>query len=404
MRRIQWTDEGVSLALCWMAIDDRKGNPNRPSLPGCLYGNVIAPFLQFRGAVADQLYVIGGRDHQQDPLSLVEMFDSWNWRWVTCPPMTTRRAGCAAAALPDGQLLVVGGYDERGIVRGVLASCEAFDPMKQVWGHGCADLRRARWGHGCAVLDGLVYVVGGCALRAGGPPGEDLMETLRTCETYDAADGTWHTCPSLHVARAGARLVVLGGRQLAAVGGCDDVFGRAEMLSSVELYDPGTRRWSLLDAHLAIPRTTAAAAAIDGQRILVTGGAPSLASAEVYHMPGASGGSCFRNQREDEMRGSRPICDMAEGRMGCQAVVMTLPSGDRRTPQRPRRCVVVVGGENGDEDWESDAALVRQFSSVLVYDADSGEWRAKDAFPPIPTARTAMAICLAPGRVSGHAD
>jgi hypothetical protein len=61
----------------------------------------------------------------------------------------------------------------------------------------------------------------------------------------------------------------------------------------------------------------------------------------------------------------------------------------------------VVGGEHGDEDWETNP-VIRQFSSVLVFDIESGTWRSEQDFPPIPTPRTAMALCIAPGRVAGH--
>merc|ERR1719428_2250193 len=118
------------------------------------------------------------------------------------------------------------------------------------------------------------------------------METLRSCEVYDPAASTWASCAELHVGRAGVRVVTLGDRYLAAVGGCDDVFGRAEMLTTVELFDITTGKWSLLNAQLSTPRTTAAVAAIDDRRILVIGGAPSLSSAEVYHVPETGDAEC----------------------------------------------------------------------------------------------------------------
>ncbi|CAE8620763.1 unnamed protein product [Polarella glacialis] len=402
MQHGPWTEEGVSSKLCWVAIDDRKGNSTRQcqSLPQPLYSQMIASFLRFEGPVPDQLYVVGGRDHNQDPLNVVEMFDAWHGRWVTCPSMTVRRAGCAAAALPDGRLLVAGGYNEQGIVNGVLGSCEVFEPSSQEWSQKCANLLRARWGHGCAVLGGLVYAVGGCALLAGSMPGEEMMETLKTCEVYNPATDKWSSSTSLNVARAGARLVSVAGGQLAAVGGCDDVFGRAEMLASIEILNKGTGVWTLLSTQLGVPRTTAAAVALDDSRILVMGGAPSLSSAEVYHMPkrGTSPADCSGGS-------SLPICDMAEGRMGCQAVAMRLPAPGKTFPTCTRQCVVVVGGENGDDDWDDEGTgspLARQFSSVLVYDAEEGKWRSTDAFPGLPTPRTAMALCVAPGLVAGH--
>jgi hypothetical protein len=208
------------------------------------------------------------------------------------------------------------------------------------------------------------------------------------------------------MARAGSRVVTLGDRYLAAVGGCDDVFGRAEMLPTVELFDTSTQRWVLLNVHLSTPRTTAAVAAIDDKRILVIGGAPSLSSAEVYHVPDTADAECVQEpieevqQRQDKT--VSPVSDMVEGRTGCQAVALELPAPGKDYPLCSRQCVLVVGGENGDDDWDYDQAHVWQFSSVLVYDVIEDKWRPEDSFPPMPTPRTAMALCVGPGRIEGH--
>lgn len=426
-RQNKWVDPSTSSALCWLSIDDKKGNPRRAncSLPPSLYSDGIAPFLRFDAPLPGQLYVVGGRNQQQDPLDVVEMFDTWHGEWVTCPSMTSKRAGCAAATLPDGRLLVVGGYDERGIVDGLLESCEAFDPRKQAWEPEHSVLRRPRWGHGCATLSGRVYAVGGCSLRPGAPPHEAFMETLRGCEVYDPALGVWSPGADLNVARAGARIVTLGTEYLAAVGGCDDVFGRAELLASLELFDVRSGCWALLSSQLSTPRTTAAVAALDDRRVLVVGGAPSLSSAEVYRMPdeqelcaqrpngdsvdlvdsvdsidpvdssdadlgqatpdsspalpaaagesepppppgsGDSPGGPAHASRGDSLSsvGTRLVRAMPEGRMGCQAAAMDLPAPGQAYPLCTRQCVVVVGGETGDEDWD---AQIRQFSSILI--------------------------------------
>jgi len=397
----------VSQALCWLTIDDRKAHPERSArLPPSLCSEAIAPFLHFDDPLPDQLYVVGGRNQQQEPLNAVAMFDTWHGRWLPCPGMTMPRAGCAAAALPDGRLLVIGGYDERGIVSGVLSSCEVFDPRKQTWDASFPALSRPRWGHGCGMLGGKIFIVGGCAVQAGMEPSEELMETLSSCEVYDPATGAWSPCSRLHTTRAGARLVALREHMLAAVGGCDDVFGRAEMLSSVELYDSRTSTWSLLNTYLAEPRTTAAVAALDASRIMVMGGAPSLSSVEVYDVPGRGNNEPGPMESEVDADGDSPtskaVRDMSEGRMGCQAVTLKLPATGRSFPHCTQNCVVVVGGEIGDEDWDSDAAVARQTNSVLVWDVEANDWREDGSFPPIPTPRTAMALCVAPGKVPGH--
>jgi len=250
-----------------------------------------------------------------------------------------------------------------------------------------------------------VYVVGGCSLRPRAPPHDAFMETLRGCEVYDPSSNSWSFCADLSMARAGSRVVALSDRFLAAVGGCDDVFGRAEMLPTVELFDIQVGKWTLLDVQLSTPRTTAAVAAMDDRRILVIGGAPSLSSAEVYHVPPTDEAECNQDghvlQLQYPLKGPT-VSDMVEGRTGCQAVALDLPAPGKSYPVCTRQCVLVVGGENGDDDWDYDQAHVWQFSSVLVYDVASDEWRPEESFPPMPTPRTAMALCVGPGRISGY--
>eukprot|EP00932_Pfiesteria_piscicida_P000898 SRR837773.10881.p1 GENE.SRR837773.10881~~SRR837773.10881.p1 ORF type:complete len:407 (+),score=99.84 SRR837773.10881:53-1222(+) len=387
------------------------------------------------------------------------MFDTWNGNWTSMPPMALKRCGCAAAALPDGRLLVVGGYDERGIVDGLLQSCEAFDPREQIWRACEHNLQRPRWGHACATLGGLVYAVGGCSLRVGAPAHEAFMETLASCEVYDPSGATgsgWRPAPSLCVARSGARVVSLGQHHLAVVGGCDDVFGRSEVLSSVELFDVRTQRWELLEPLLQVPRSTAAVAAIDDRRIMVVGGTPALASTEVYRVwrraggrlssgssssgSGSSSGSSGDLGTADassaeasdtspaaasaaagmslapeeppagliedacaDLGGSLPCPAMAEGRMGCHAVMLRLPAPGKPYPLCTEQCVVVIGGENSDEDLTGAPSLGpgRQLGAVVVFDVARGQWRPAVSFPPMPTPRTAAALCLAPGWVAG---
>lgn len=402
MKRTQWSEPGVSSSLCWLAIDDQKGNPRRQcSLPQSLYRHTIASFLHFDEPLPNQLYAIGGRNQQQGPLDTIEMFDTWHGKWVKCPSMSVRRAGCAAAVLQNGRIIVIGGYDESGIVKGLLTSCEIFDPATQTWETNVSSLLRARWGHGCASLGGLVYVVGGCSLRPGAPPHDAFMETLRGCEVYNPETREWSPCADLSMARAGSRVVTLGDRYLAAVGGCDDVFGRAEMLPTVELFDAEIGRWMLLNVQLSTPRTTAAVAALDDRRILVIGGAPSLSSAELYHVPQSGEVDCNQEPIQ-QVPEKPPVSDMVEGRTGCQAVALELPAPGKTYPLCTRQCVLVVGGENGDDDWDYEQAHVWQFSSVLVYDVEADKWQPEDSFPSMPTPRTAMALCVGPGRISGH--
>lgn len=394
----RWVDSFSPGGLRLLLLNERCCNHSGKgaSLPHHLYRDVIAPFLQFEGPLSGQLYAIGGRNQDQEPLATVEMFNTWHGRWENCPSMRCPRAGSSAASLDDGVLMVAGGYDGRGIVAGVLDTCEMFDTTENIWRHESkANLLRGRWGHGCVFLDGRVFCVGGCSLRSGSPAHETFMETLRSCEVFHPSAGVWSPCADLNVARAGARVVALGDFSMAIVGGCDDVFGRADVLRSLEILDVRHLEagWSILSSELAAPRTTAAVASIDEHRILIMGGAPSLSSAELYTLP------THPSEVAHEALGSKWVEVMPEGRLGCQAVCLKLPTVGKNFPVCENRCAVVVGGESGDDDDTS--SQISQFGSVMVYDIDGEKWLPAGSFPPLPTPRTAMALCLGAGLITG---
>src|SRR6185295_3258297 len=74
----------------------------------------------------------------------------------------TARFEHVASPLPDGRVLVAGGFDTR--VGGVSAA-EIYDPATDTWS-AAADMSTTRWFHSAIALDdGSVLVVGG----AGGP-------------------------------------------------------------------------------------------------------------------------------------------------------------------------------------------------------------------------------------------
>lgn len=409
-KQTPWTDPCACWALCALILDDRRytgipaegeqpsRNRRRP-LPPAIYAELVAPFLRFDAPFPNMLYAFGGRNQRRGPLNAVEMFDTWHGQWVPCPPMPTRRAGSAAAVLPDGRFIIVGGYNELGIAEGILASCEIYDPSISCWVEGGAKpLSRARWGHGCATLGGKVYAVGGCSLQPDAQPQEASMETLKCCEVYDPELERWSACPQLQIPRSGSRVVALDDRYIAAIGGCDDVFGRAETQSTVEIFDVRIGRWSLLAGELAQPRTTAAAAAIDSRRLLIVGGAPSLSSAEVYRVDLPQG---LRRASDEEeiIVTSDTITDMPDGRMGCQAAVIDLPAPGAKYPITARKSVVIIGGERCDET-NGDWPRVRQFSNVPVFDIETGEWRTDAPITTMAAQRTAVALCVGVGRIA----
>eukprot|EP00932_Pfiesteria_piscicida_P022570 SRR837773.9320.p1 GENE.SRR837773.9320~~SRR837773.9320.p1 ORF type:complete len:206 (+),score=59.79 SRR837773.9320:41-619(+) len=190
---------------------------------------------------------------------------------------------------------------------------------------------------------------------------------------------------------------------MAAIGGCDDVFGRAETQPTVELFDAETGRWTLLPQRLTQARTTAAAVAVRGQEVLIVGGAPALASAELYRVtpPTALEAEVAAAAAATAAADARPsVPDMPEGRMGCQAALVDLPAPGAAFPRTTRPSVVIVGGERCDE-YDDEMPRIKQFKGVPVLDVATGTWREDAPIPDMTAARTAVALCVGLGHAVG---
>lgn len=229
---------------------------------------------------------IGGHDGPgPNPIATATTYNPSSGTWTNAPNMSTARAYATATALPDGRVLVAGGYDRRVILltnpsrEGVqlvpLADSLFFNPTSSTWTAGPA-LAQSRFGHlAVALRSGRVLVVGG----------SDPLhseQVLTSAELFDPATGRWTSAGAFGAGRSQFTLTALtDGRALLAGGIAADGY---TVLGSTLLFDPAKNLWSP-GPELANVRTGHAAAALADGRMLVTGGADQvgrLASSELF--------------------------------------------------------------------------------------------------------------------------
>src|SRR5437867_9386882 len=124
--------------------------------------------------------------------------------WASTGAMTQPRWSGAAALLPDGRLLVTGGYDGTG----QLATAEIYSGGRFT---ACAPMQLARGGHTAVTLaDGRVLVAGGTRADGIATP---------TAEIYDPAADAWSYTGPMIERRAGHTASLLHDGRVLIAGG-----------------------------------------------------------------------------------------------------------------------------------------------------------------------------------------
>src|SRR5271156_2538651 len=248
--------------------------------------------------------------------------------------MQMARASHSSTLLPDGKVLIAGGFGGSGTESNPYKSAEIYDPRTGSF-QPAGSMSIGRSGHTATLLkNGKLLIAGGWTGR---------YNLRRSAELYDPATGVFTPTGDMVIERAGNTAALLPDGRVLVAGGED----RGEnALSSAEIYDPSTGEFTRI-GDMTEPRGEATATALRNGKILIVGGGsghyPSqnvYRSAELYDP--ATGKFTSTGQ-------------MIVGRHKHAAVL--LGSGK----------VLVVGGSD-NRDWHGE------YSSAEIYDSATGRF------------------------------
>jgi hypothetical protein len=119
------------------------------------------------------------------PSSLAELYDPTTDSWTATGTLSEPIMGYTATLLSDGRVLVVGGEGFRDVCGTRLRSAELYDPRTGTWGP-TSDMVQGRAGHTATLLpDGKVLVASGQHSGMGGEPCGPGLDLLSSAELYD---------------------------------------------------------------------------------------------------------------------------------------------------------------------------------------------------------------------------
>jgi len=220
--------------------------------------------------------VAGGCCTGQHALSSAELYDPTTNSWSPTGSMTIGRWGQSATLLSDGDVLLAGGLacaSQCGSASffTTLRSAELYDPTTGTFTRTGSMRTSRQLQTATRMPDGNVLVIGGfygCD--------DSFCTDNSSAEIYETATGTWHLTGSMHAAREQQTATLLNDGQVLVAGGLNDRgnMGPGVRYSSAELYDSATGVFSSAGS-MAVAHVGGAATLLSNGWALVAGGGTS---------------------------------------------------------------------------------------------------------------------------------
>jgi hypothetical protein len=218
----------------------------------------------------DQGWAGGGGGGSGDMLATAEIYDPASGTFSPTGSMKVARSYHTASLLPNGKVLILGGWDHDLLA---LGSAEMYDPQSNRF-DSAGSMTTARGNHTATLLsDGRVLVTGGSDYYAG-------ADSMGSAEIYDPTTAKFGRTASMTVKRAFHTATLLTDGRVLIAGSST---GNPDAARSAELYDPATGTFRATGS-MAVDRTEHTATLLLDGRVLIAGSAYSAAAgaAELY--------------------------------------------------------------------------------------------------------------------------
>jgi len=173
-----------------------------------------------------KVLIAGG--YNGDYLDSAELYDPAAGKFTPTGKMITERSGHAATLLKNGKVLLIGGI---GTGWTFLENAELYDPATNTFS-ATGEMAMARAAHTATTLnDGKVLITGGHKGR------RSAITIYQSAEIYNPESGTFTAAGNLTVKRHKHDATLLADGRVLIVGGSDERDGRGAY-QNAEVYDP----------------------------------------------------------------------------------------------------------------------------------------------------------------------
>ncbi|HZT40825.1 MAG TPA: kelch repeat-containing protein [Chthonomonadaceae bacterium] len=176
-----------------------------------------------------RILVAGGRTLKDVSLTSTEMYDVSSGTWSSGPEMREDRFRHTATRLPDGRVLITGGYSSKQ--RKTLATAEIYDPASNTFTLLSSTMSDGRMDHTATLLpDGRVLIAGGWnSLK---------NRTVASADLFDPATNIFIPAAPLPASRHEQAAVLLPNGAVLLTGGLHHEPSQEQMLKDILIYRP----------------------------------------------------------------------------------------------------------------------------------------------------------------------
>jgi hypothetical protein len=266
-------------------------------------GNLNTPRTYHTATLLTDGTVLVAGGHETNSIADAEIYTPTTGTWAYTAAsgfpttMAFARTQHVAALLPNGNVLVAGGFDDDALlvdgtrssiwgqapVSAARSSTEIYSFATGAW--SSAPVQQARQYHTASLLgNGTILVAGG--MDATGTP-------LATVQIYNPSSRTWSSAAPLNHPRAYHTATVLSSTasdtQVLVAGGVTGSSGT--LTGTAEIYDSQTNTWLSAGTLATARKWHTATLDATGAKVLIAGGSDgssSLASTEVYTISGGA--------------------------------------------------------------------------------------------------------------------